>query len=492
MPARSTPTPRPRAPSRWLLLATIGAAACVPGVRGVAGTSAAPGTPWTPPPPRARAPAAPAPVVPTDIAARVQALTLDDVLNLALSNNTATRAAWADARAAAYAYGAARGAYLPTVALGVTAQKLQTPAIQGRTAARQTTWEPSVSISWLLLDFGGRAGSVGAARDALLAADWTHNATIQNVVLDVEVAFFDYLDARALRAAELQTVAEADTNLAAARERHRVGLATVADVLQAQTARSQAQLALESTEGALAAARGALAVAMGLPANVPYDVDSVPLPPPPPGISENVDSLIAQAVAARPDLAAAQAEADAARARVSIARGAALPSLVLSGNGGDVYLANRTPQVPGPTYTLSLGLQIPLFAGGAHVYGLKSAAAAADAAASQAEAVRQQVIFEVFTSYYALQTATQRVRTAGDLLASAAQSEQVALGRYKAGAGSLLDLLTAEAALADARAQSVGAHYGWYAALAQLGHDVGVLGVTGAVPFRFPSDTTGP
>jgi hypothetical protein len=40
-------------------------------------------------------------------------------------------------------------------------------------------------------------------------------------------------------------------------------------------------------------------------------------------------------------------------------------------------------------------------------------------------------------------------------------------------------LLTAQSALADARAQSVQSRWTWYATLAQLSHDAGVLGPRG-------------
>jgi outer membrane protein TolC len=103
----------------------------------------------------------------------------------------------------------------------------------------------------------------------------------------------------------------------------------------------------------------------------------------------------------------------------------------------------------------------------------------------------QQVVFQVFSSYHSLGTATQRVRTTRDLLESAQAAEEVALGRYRAGAGSALDLLSAQSALADARAQEIGARFGWYAALAQLAHDVGVLGPRGEAPFRLVPDSTG-
>jgi outer membrane protein TolC len=74
-----------------------------------------------------------------------------------------------------------------------------------------------------------------------------------------------------------------------------------------------------------------------------------------------------------------------------------------------------------------------------------------------------------------LKTAAQQVKTARDLYASAQQSEDVALGRYKAGVGSILDLLTAQTAFANARAQEVQARANWFLAMAQLAHDTGSL-----------------
>ena len=99
----------------------------------------------------------------------------------------------------------------------------------------------------------------------------------------------------------------------------------------------------------------------------------------------------------------------------------------------------------------------------------------------------------VVTPYVPLHTAAARVRTADVLLASARQSEDVARGRYRAGVGTILDLLTAQTALASARAQQAQTRWTWATALAQLAHDVGVLGVHGEAPIRLTHDsTTGP
>src|SRR5438093_13072089 len=97
---------------------------------------------------------------------------------------------------------------------------------------------------------------------------------------------------------------------------------------------------------------------------------------------------------------------------------------------------------------------------------------------------------QIFTSYYIMQMSTERVRTAADLLASATESESVARGRSREGVGSIVDLLIAQSALADARAQEVQVRWQWRGALAQLAHDVGVLGIRGEALAPLGADST--
>jgi outer membrane protein TolC len=477
-----------------ILLVAVGGAltgcAPTPGVSGVPGVSPAPEVPWTPPP-TVRAGAGDSvqsPPVPEDLGERIRQLTLADIVDLGLRNNPATRLAWANAQTAASAYGAERGAWLPTVDAEVSAARLKTAASQGRSAVEQSVLTPSVTLNYLLFDLGGRSGRVAGARQRLVAASFSHNAAIQDVVLQVQLAYFEYLANRALLQAQGTTLEEAEQNLTAAEERRRVGLATIADVLQARTAASQARLDLQAVEGNLQVSRGALALALGLPANLPYDVDSTALETPIAVVADSVDAIIGAAVAGRPDLAAARAEAAAARAGITEARSALLPSLQFGATGGRTY-ATTIPDGAN-SYTLSLGLAIPLFNGFARQYDLRAAEYAAEAAQARSESLRQQVIFQVFRAYYALQTATRRVATAADLVASAQQSSEVALGRYRSGVGSVLDLLAAQSALASARAQQVDARLAWSVSLAQLAHDAGVLDTRGGSPLRLSTDTT--
>ncbi len=483
--------------SSWLAATLIlfGCTPSAPGLGGGPATAPAPNNSWVPPddhPELAETPPAGDSVhaLPEDLLPRLQSLGLEDVVDLALRNNPATRQSWASARAAADLYGASRGPYYPQIDGEITATRLKTTATQGRNAQQQTVYGPVLNVSWLLLDFGGRSGASTEAREALVAADWTHNATIQNVVLAAQSAFFQYQGTRALLAAQRVSVKEAQASLDAAEQRNKVGLATIADVLQAKTAFSQAELAALTTEGALATARGALAVSMGLPANLPYDVDSLAGLQPVAPLADSVDALIEQAVRDRPDLAAIQAEVRQSEARITEARGSRLPSIVLSGSNGYTGVGGGTVSLRN-SYAVTVGLQIPLFNGFGREYTQRAAESQAEATRAGAQSLRQQVIAEVFSSYYALRTATRRVETTDDLLESAQRSADVALGRYREGVGSVIDLLTAEAALANARAEQVQARWIWQTTLAQLARDTGQLDERGGSSLRLGTDSTG-
>jgi outer membrane protein len=452
-------------------------------------TSPSPDQPWVAPPEAKTAVSTgpgslplPPPTLPAQLVRDSGRLTLTQVVELALQNSPATRAAWLTSRSAAATYGEQGGAPFPSLSVGASATTNQQVANSVRFGGRRNQVSPTASLSYLVYDVGGRAGARDAAEDGLFAAGFNHDAVIQGTVLQAEQAYFGYMANRALLDAQQASVAEAQAVMDAAQHRHDVGLATIADVLEARTSLSQARLAAESTQGTLQAARASLAVSMGLPANASFDVAPPPDTTPVGSVTESVDSLISLAVRSRPDLSAAEAQAQEADAAARVTRSRLFPSLSLNGNAGRVY--SDVPQFSGASYTFSLSLDLPLFTGGANRFAAEAASANEEAAAAQARSLRDQVMQQVFTSYYALQG------TSNDLLASAIQSEDVARGRYQEGVGTIVDLLTAQGSLADARAQQSQARWSWLVSLAQLAHDVGVLGTDGASPLPISPDST--
>lgn len=454
--------------------------ACVhnpPKLYGEPGTSPSPDVPWTPPAKAvSSAPAAPAAALPSGVMERVESLTLADIVDIALRNSPTTEAAWARARSKAAAYGSKQGGYYPQLEVGANISRTQGTFANGAISYFQRSYGPTASLNWLLFDFGGREAAVAETRQALIAADWMHNAAIQGVILQVEQAYHLYVANKALLAAEESAVKDAQANLDAAEARHEAGVATIADVLQARTALAQARLALESVQGAVQTTRGALATAMGLPANTPYDVGSQPEDVPLDKVSEEVDHFLDVAQAQRPDLAAARAQAAKAEAHVKTVKAEGRPSISANATTGRIYYDNSG--LYGNTYTTAIQLRIPLFTGLSHTYDVQEARADLRAAQADLKTLQDTVVLQVWSSYYALKTAQQRVKTSDDLLRSATESHDVALARYKAGVGTILDLLAAQAALENARAQVVQARSDWYTSLAQLSHDTGTLSVS--------------
>jgi outer membrane protein TolC len=118
---------------------------------------------------------------------------------------------------------------------------------------------------------------------------------------------------------------------------------------------------------------------------------------------------------------------------------------------------------------------VPIFSGYAPTYRVRAAEAQVEVKNSQFEQLRLQVALDVWTAYQNLTTATQSLRTTFDLLNSAEQSDRVALGRYKAGVGSILDVLTAQSALASARQQRIQSAFNWNISRATLAQSLGGL-----------------
>lgn len=450
-----------------------------------AGAGRGDGNPAPPlPGPLPSSPSRPAPVPPPPAALRVEValpeelpaeVTLAEVLEYALANNTQTRATWLAARAAAAEVGRKRSAYYPSVDASIFLTRQSQWALGGRFGFEQTSYGPALSVSYLLLDFGGRSAKVEAAFQALVAADFAHNAALQDVILRVQQAYFSYLGAVALRQAAEASLAEARTHLEAAEIRQAVGLATVLDVLQARTAVAQAELVRASLEGQVETVRGALATAMGLPATVPLKVRAALPETPQLAAAEAVESLVSRALGQRPEVQEARARELAAQAKVKEALAEGLPSLVLTGNANRTYYVPEGAKSFGDNWSLGVSLRVPLFTGFDRSFAIAQAKEQAEQAKVRRENAEQQAILDVWTAYYRVQTAKARLAAASELLQAALQTQDVAAGRYREGVGSMLDLTQAHATLAQARAEEIRARADYVLALAALSKATGVL-----------------
>ena len=390
------------------------------------------------------------------------ALNLLEVVNLALCNNPQTHELWASARAQAAQVGVSKGSYLPGLSLSASHNRFS-PGVSQRNVG--------LTLSYLLYDFGARAAGLENARQLLVAANATQDSTVQAVFLQAVQSFYQAQATQAALDAAIESERAAKESLAAAEARYTAGSATPADKLQAQTAYSQATLNRITADGSLKNARGSLANIIGLDANRSVALVASNTVAAPSAFDRDVNALIEEARLRRPDLQAAIAQVKAAEASADAARAASMPTLSLAASTSQTTSAGITSHGS----TVGLSASVPLFSGFSPTYRIRAAEAQVESKNAQRDRLHLQVAMDVWTAYQNLVTATQSLRTTADLLSSAEQSERVALGRYKAGVGSILDVLNAQSALASGRQQRIQSTFNWNINRAALAQAMGNL-----------------
>ncbi|MFT3804299.1 MAG: efflux transporter outer membrane subunit [Burkholderiaceae bacterium] len=289
-------------------------------------------------------------------------------------------------------------------------------------------------------------GRLDATRRAAFAAELASEFDRRTVELTViaEVARCWLL---AVGTAQRERIADANRHSAQrlldlVEARMRAGHATALDVAQqrrlvAAQARAVLRFAQQQVD-----ARLALATLLGLGEPVVLATDSlasVSIPSVPAGVPS---SLLDR----RPDLARAEAELAAADADVQAARAALRPSLMLGaglGSGGERLLS----WFDRPLYSLAASLVAPVFDGGRR----RSQVALTIAQREQSLQVYRKTVVAAFADVQAALNQRdgyrRQARVQADELALARESLRLAESRYRAGAESMLTLLTAQRAL---------------------------------------------
>lgn len=400
------------------------------------------------------------------------ALTLAEVAEAALCNNPQTRAAYASARVQAAQVGVAKSAYLPTVSDNVSGNLNVAHPEQSTRSNPYSNLSNNIVASYLLYDFGNRDANLENARQLLQAASATQSSVVQTLLLSAIQAFYQVQAGIAALDAALESERASEESFKAAQARYKAGVSTPADKLQAQTLFAQNTLSRITAEGALKTAYGTLANVMGLAANQPLKLVANHATQPLQNVEQDINALIEQAGIRRPDLIASEAQLKAALANIDASRAAAKPSISVAVSNS---FQDGSSQSFSSNSALGVTVSIPLFSGYGPSYKIRSAEATADLRAAQRDQLRLQISLEVWRAYQSLRTANESIRAATTLVSSAEESSQVALGRYKAGVGNIIDTLNAQSALASARQQHVQASLNWNIARATLAQSIGGL-----------------
>lgn len=439
-----------------------------------------------------------------------------EMIDIALRNNPLTKATWMQARSAAFFEGMQKSVLYPQIDLNETLTLNQTNtsgsagsgavvsgiansladanannAINAANATGNTNniggigggggagapgysenLVSELSFNYLLLDFGGRFAAIESARQALIAANWFHNRNLQTVINAVLMNYYNYLNFVALVEAKEEDIKNAQENYNAAHARHEAGVGILLDVLLAESNLAQAKLQREQLVGQAKVYSGNLAHSMGLPADCDLKVEGLPKDLKLEKVKEGVECLVSAAKLMRPDLAQYYALMLQSQANLDVARSDGMPTVNLSGSI-DYTSWKRQSELNGSNSQLVLELNVPLFHGFFYEYERKKAKADLGVAKANLDIKKNDIILDVVTAYTNFQTAVETYYFSEEYLKYAEKAYEIAYGTYKEGIATILDVLTAQAALSNARAQRIQAQSNWIIALANIAYATG-------------------
>jgi TolC family type I secretion outer membrane protein len=396
-------------------------------------------------------------------------LTLADAVQQAFCRNPQTRQWWATVGSQEAQLKQAKAAYWPQLSSQYQVSRNRTQYDVGSSDVKPQTL--SLTASYMLYDFGGRSAAARLAEAQLQAAIATRDSDLNTLTYQVAQAYLDTLLAQeSLKAAGISE-RSAEEALKAAEAKLAVGSAIPATRLQAQTAYSQAQLARIKADGTLSTSQARLATLMGLPPDTGFELASWQVARGK-AEAEGVASLIERALENRSDLAAAREQIKAAEASLDAARADGMPNIALAASAG-----RQTNAGAGNATTQSMGLtvSVPIFTGYRDTYRIKGAEADLEGRRAAESAMADQVRLDVWNAYQNLKTNIDAMRSARDAVASGDANEQVQLGRFKAGVGTMLDVLSAQASATTARQQLASAEHDYLLGKFMLAQALGRL-----------------
>lgn len=388
------------------------------------------------------------------------ALTYDlpGVVDVALRNNPETRRSWEEARGAAARYGRSLSDFYPEVSVQASAgpSRFLFQNDPAPITIEQNQFTPQVELTWTLLDFGRRTQDAELARQQLLAANFAFNRKMQDVVFAAQRAFFALDAAKGMQRAAEKNLELARSVREAAEERLALGLATQPDVLLTRQVDAKAVYDLENASVLVSDAQAALALALGIPANAPLEIADLASQPLPRQLAVAVDDVIDAALEQRPDLAARMAQIRAGEAAVEKAKADFYPSIGFSGTyGEDIwrYRVNGAPRddVAAPNYAWLVNLDWNLFEGFDRVNAVREAEAERDAARAELASLQLETTAAVWRAYFNYRAARKKFDYAEALLRASQDAYEANREGYGLGLNTIVELLTGERDLANAR-----------------------------------------
>lgn len=422
---------------------------------------------------------------PLDVPSLDGEIKLAELINFALSNNPDTALTWAKAREAASSYAISLSDYYPDIDFeadytyqhgqegGMEGGMFVTSGSANSSISNEQSGGPNATLSYVLWDFGQRSSKAETMLQALYAANWGHNETIQSVMNSVMTAYYDFLYEKEKQISYEADLRDAWTTFEAAKQKLETGVDDISDMLQAKTTYLSWQLKLTSQIDVVGNSYAKLMNQVGFPSQTIVEMGFFPKDPPLDEMEASADQLLAIAQEMRPDVKEAQATVLEMTANLSKAKADLWPTINLDGSSGQRWYNNGLGNQF--SYAGQVSLNFNLFAGFSYVNKIRLAEAELESAKVALRQKELAVTQGVITYFNNFTSAKQLIQYAKEYLEAAREDYTAVFALYQMGTNTIIDVLNAQAALADARTQYIDSKKKLFTSIANLAYATGTL-----------------
>jgi len=407
-------------------------------------------------------------------------LSLQECIETALKNQPSMLAARANIDAGRGRQTQAASPYYPQVSASTGYSESR--QLGGMFGGDSTTkgYTTTLQVNQLIYDFGKTGNAYDAAQWGTRSSEQDAERISQEVVLNVKQAFFALLQADKIVEVAQKTVEQTESHLKQAQAFFHAGSKPRFDVTRAEVDVNNARLNLINAKNSVRIRTIALNNAMGVHPGQPTQIiDALPPIPPLP----TLEQAQADALKSRPEFNKAEADIEAARARVKAEESNYLPTVSAS---GAYNWANGTTEtnfggqsLPGfsgqsiqsdlqNSWNAGITLTVPLFQGGLTRGRVSEARANLLALEAQRSTIRQSILLELNQAFADIEGATARVEVMESTVKKAQESLELAQGRYEAGFGPYIEVTDAQLAAVNAQTDHIQALYDYQLAVARL------------------------
>jgi outer membrane protein len=309
-----------------------------------------------------------------------------------------------------------------------------------------------VSVSQLIYDFNQTIDKI-KANDQLVVAQRDNESVVWNgVLLTTRAAYFNCQQNYALVRVAQQNLDDQSKHVEQMTAYVKAGTHPPVDLAQAQQQAAAANYQLIQAKGAYLTSKAALQQAMGVDAPPDFDVNTDEFPPVK-GEDSTTDTLLPEAIAARPEIRAIDDQIAAQRLTISANRESWAPSLSAVASAAGSWADYEGASSLTPNAKAGLVLNWPFYLGGIAQASTRQAEAVIVQLQAQEDADKQQVRNDVENGLIAIRAAKGQVASAQEALSYAKEQLRLAEGQYQAGVGIALGVFDAQVAVYTAGGQ---------------------------------------